>query len=293
MLSEHLGEPTVSPVYETEPVGGPEQDPFLNAVVVVDSDRSPIEVLDACQEIEQSRQRVRQVRWGPRTLDLDILATDGPPHADERLTIPHPRASTREFVLRPLVDVWPDAEVGDGLTAEQALDQVGDQGVDYLTDDWIPPVSPRKAHAFLAGQFAILVAVALALAYDGSLPEGVAEMSRVLGGAVAFVGVVMAFIASRRLGTPMTASPIPGPDSELVMTGPYRFARHPIYGGLILFLMGTALVLDSIAGLLVSAALIPYFMLKARYEERQLRLRFAGYLLYKQTVHRWLIPFVI
>lgn len=292
-LSEQFGDATVSPVYETEPVGGPEQDPFLNAVVEVEDDRGPLYVLDVCQEIEHARGRVRNERWGPRTLDLDILVSDAQPYRDERLTIPHPRVSEREFVLRPLCDVWPEVEVASGLSATEALHLVDDQGVDYLTDDWIPPVSHWKANALLAGQFAILVGVALALAYDGTLPEGDVTAGRVLGGAVAFVGIILAFVASRRLRGSMTASPMPRPDAELVIAGPYRFARHPIYGGLSLFLMGTALVLDSLAGFLVAATLIPYFIFKARYEERQLRLKFAGYLLYKQTVHRWLIPFVI
>lgn len=292
-LSEHFGEPTVSPVYETEPVGGPEQDPFLNAVVVVDVDRDVLEVLDVCQEIENARGRMRNERWGPRTLDLDILVSDGPPHLGERLTIPHPRASEREFVLRPLCDVWPEAEVASGLTATEALDRVDDQGVHYLTDDWVPPVSHWRANALLAGQFAILVGVALGMAYDGTLPEGDVNSGRILGGVVAFVGIIMAFVASRRLRGSMTASPMPRSDAELVIAGPYGFARHPIYGGLSLFLMGTALVLNSLVGFLLAAALIPYFIFKASYEERQLRLKFAGYLLYKQTVHRWLIPFVI
>jgi protein-S-isoprenylcysteine O-methyltransferase Ste14 len=69
--------------------------------------------------------------------------------------------------------------------------------------------------------------------------------------------------------------------------------RHPIYGGLSLFLMGTALVLESLVGLLVAAALVPYFMLKAGYEERQLRMRYAGYSAYRRAVPRRLIPFVI
>lgn len=292
-LTRRLGEPKVSSIYETEPVGGPEQDPYLNAAVVVETDVDALEVLDICQEIEQSQGRERKVRWGPRTLDLDIITSDRPGHHDERLTIPHPRAAEREFVLRPLDDVWPEAPVADGITAREALDRVGDQGVERLADDWIPPVSHWKANALLAGQFALFILVAVALAYDGTLPGDDVNPFRVGGGAVAFVGAVMAFVASRRLGGSLSASPLPTSEGELVIAGPYRFARHPIYGGVSLFLMGTALFLDSILGFLTSAALVPYFMFKARYEERQLRLRYAGYLLYKQTVHRWLIPFLI
>lgn len=292
-IGEHLDELAVSALYETAPVGGPDQDPFLNAIAVVETDLEPLEVLDLCQEIEQRHGRERKVRWGPRTLDLDLVATDGAQHSDDRLTLPHPRAAEREFVLRPLAEVWPDAAVADGLSAGEALARVSDQGVDRLTDDWIPPFSRWKANALLAGQFGLILGVALALAYDGSLPEGEVTVIRVLGGLVAFVGLVLAFLSSRRLGGSMRAGPLPHQGAELVTTGPYRFARHPIYGGLSLFMTGTALILDSVAGFLVAVALIPFFILKASYEERHLRMRFPGYLSYKQTVHRWLIPFVV
>lgn len=291
-LSDLLGPPLVSPLYETEPVGGPDQDPFLNAVVSVESALPALDVLAICQTIEEAQGRVREERWGPRTLDLDIVASDGPPHADDRLEIPHPRATEREFVLRPLAEVWPEAPVGEGLTAQQALDAVGDQGVDLLSSEWIPPVSSAKANALLAGQFALFVAVAVALAYQGSLPTGDAGLPVVVGVVMAMVGGALALVSSRRLGRAMTASPIPRPEGELVVTGPYRFARHPIYGGLCLFLMGASLALDSPVGLVIAAALVPYFLLKARYEERQLRMQYAGYLEYQRNVRRWLFPFV-
>lgn len=292
-LSQRLGGLEVSPLYETEPVGGPEQDPFLNAAAVVDSDLDPLHVLDICQEVESIHGRERGVRWGPRTLDVDLIASDGPALSSERLTIPHLRASEREFVLRPLVDVWPEAPVGEGLTAAAALDVVPDQGVDRLASEWLPPVSRWKSHTFLAAQFGLFLAVAVALAYDGTLPDGAVGFTRVIGAAVAFVGVVLAFVASRRLGPALAAPPIPRPGGELVTSGPYRLARHPIYGGITMFMVGTALIVDSPVGLAVSALLLPFFMLKARYEEKQLRMRYAGYLAYRQTVPRWLIPFVV
>jgi 2-amino-4-hydroxy-6-hydroxymethyldihydropteridine diphosphokinase len=291
-LGNELGELGVSPLYETEPVGGPAQDPYLNAVVVVETDRLALEILDVCQEIEDAHGRVREERWGPRTLDLDIVATDGPPHSDDRLDVPHQRAAEREFVLRPLADIWPEAPIGGGLTAREALSSTGGQGVDFLSDEWLPPVPRWKANALLAGQFALFVAVAVALAYDGTLPGDVSYLV-LFGGAMAMVGVVLALLASRSLGRSMTATPIPKPEGELVVAGPYRYARHPIYGGLCLFFMGTALVLDSLLAFLFAAALIPYFLFKARYEERQLRMQYAGYLEYKRTVRRWLIPLVV
>lgn len=281
----------VSSIYETAPVGGPDQDPFLNAVVVVATDQAPLEVLDLCQEIESRQGRERKVRWGPRTLDLDIVAASEP-HRDDRLSIPHPRAAEREFVLRPLREVWPEASVEEGATAAEALSGIDDQGVDRLATDWIPPISRWKGWALVAGQFVVVLAIAVALAYDGTLPEGEGAITRAAGAALAFVGMIFAFVASRRIGLP-TASPLPRPESHLVVSGPYRYARHPIYGGLTLFMMGTALVLDSLVGFAVAATLIPYFLLKASYEERHLRMHFSGYRAYKETVPRWLIPFVI
>lgn len=98
----------VSPVYETAPVGGPEQDNFLNLVVQLDTELTPTQLLGVCHRIESSAERVRDVRWGPRTLDIDIIWMDGVTMDDERLTIPHPRWKERRFVLAPLRDLAPD-----------------------------------------------------------------------------------------------------------------------------------------------------------------------------------------
>ena len=98
----------VSPVYETAPVGGPEQDNFLNLVVQLDTELTPTQLLGVCHLIESSAERVRDVRWGPRTLDIDIIWMDEVTMDDERLTIPHPRWKERRFVLAPLRDLAPD-----------------------------------------------------------------------------------------------------------------------------------------------------------------------------------------
>ncbi len=98
----------VSPVYETAPVGGPEQDNFLNLVVQLDTELTPTQLLGVCHRIESSAERVRDVRWGPRTLDIDIIWMDGVQMDEERLTIPHPRWKERRFVLAPLRDLAPD-----------------------------------------------------------------------------------------------------------------------------------------------------------------------------------------
>ena len=98
----------VSTVYETAPVGGPDQGPYLNCVVRLQTDLSPKALLELCRGLEVEAGRVRRVRWGPRTLDVDILWVDGESVDEEDLTVPHPRMYERAFVLIPLRDVAPD-----------------------------------------------------------------------------------------------------------------------------------------------------------------------------------------
>jgi 2-amino-4-hydroxy-6-hydroxymethyldihydropteridine diphosphokinase len=100
----------VSSTYETAPVGGIEQPDFLNCVVFVDTS-DPEEALAAAHLAEDTRGRLRGVRWGPRTLDVDVIDVDGQVRDDPRLTLPHPRAFEREFVLRPWLELDPDAVV--------------------------------------------------------------------------------------------------------------------------------------------------------------------------------------
>ena len=99
----------VSPVYETVPVGGPPQPDYLNAVVLADVTIPSRELLDELHEIEAAFDRIRVVRWGPRTLDIDIITVGGERSDDPDLTLPHPRAHERAFVLAPWHDVDPDA----------------------------------------------------------------------------------------------------------------------------------------------------------------------------------------
>jgi 2-amino-4-hydroxy-6-hydroxymethyldihydropteridine diphosphokinase len=101
----------VSAVFETSPVGGPDQPDYLNAVLLASSDLPAAVILSRCQAAEQARGRERRVRWGPRTLDIDIIACGGEISADPLLTLPHPRAHERAFVLVPWHDVDPDASL--------------------------------------------------------------------------------------------------------------------------------------------------------------------------------------
>ncbi|MGB3770138.1 MAG: 2-amino-4-hydroxy-6-hydroxymethyldihydropteridine diphosphokinase [Rhodococcus sp. (in: high G+C Gram-positive bacteria)] len=104
----------VSSLYATAPWGGVDQQDFLNAVVVVDDpDVDCWGWLFAIQEIERAAHRTRLVRWGPRTVDVDVIVCDGIRSDDPDLTLPHPRAGMRAFVLAPWLDVQPDATLGD------------------------------------------------------------------------------------------------------------------------------------------------------------------------------------
>jgi len=115
----------VSRVYETGPVGGPEQGPYLNALAVLETDRDPYELLDLLMTTEERLGRVRGEHWGPRTADLDLILYDGPPLSSPELTVPHPRARERAFVLVPLADADPFASFPDGETAVEALARLG------------------------------------------------------------------------------------------------------------------------------------------------------------------------
>lgn len=111
----------ISPVAETQPVGGPDQPTYLNAVVTADVRLSPHALLDAIHEIEADHGRVRIERWGPRTLDIDIIDFGGTLLSDPDLILPHPRAGERAFVLQPWRLLEPDAVLpGAGKVADLA-----------------------------------------------------------------------------------------------------------------------------------------------------------------------------
>lgn len=99
----------VSPVYETEPVGGPDgQGPYLNCVVELSTADGPRQLLERCRALEAAAGRVRTVRHGPRTLDADVVWVEGAEVDDPDLCVPHPRMWERRFVLAPLADLAPD-----------------------------------------------------------------------------------------------------------------------------------------------------------------------------------------
>ncbi len=98
----------ISNVYETAPVGGPQQDPYLNMVAELHTTICGLEILAICQSLENVAQRERHVHWGARTLDVDVLWIDGETHSLPQLVVPHPRMFERSFVLVPLSDLATD-----------------------------------------------------------------------------------------------------------------------------------------------------------------------------------------
>lgn len=119
----------VSPVYETAPWGPVPQDDYLNAVLVAaDPSATPRDWLDRARAAEQAAGRTRDIRWGARTLDVDVIAVDEVVSDDPELTLPHPRAAERAFVLIPWLAAEPDAMLGArpvaSLVAELADDEV-------------------------------------------------------------------------------------------------------------------------------------------------------------------------
>jgi 2-amino-4-hydroxy-6-hydroxymethyldihydropteridine diphosphokinase len=108
----------VSPLYETAPVGGPEgQGPYLNVVVALLTGDTPRRLLERCRALEAAAGRVRTVRWGPRTLDADVLWVQGCEVDEPDLTVPHPRLWERRFVVQPLADLAPDLVTSEQLRA--------------------------------------------------------------------------------------------------------------------------------------------------------------------------------
>ena len=108
----------VSGLWRTAPVGGPEQPDYLNAVVILTTAMPPLTLLQELQRIENRHGRVRTQHWGPRCLDLDIIDVEGVASANPRLTLPHPRAAQRRFVLEPWHAIDPEARIANMRIAD-------------------------------------------------------------------------------------------------------------------------------------------------------------------------------
>jgi 2-amino-4-hydroxy-6-hydroxymethyldihydropteridine diphosphokinase len=118
-----------SPLYRSAPVGPGEQPDYINATALLETSLTPLALLDALQAIEQSHERVRIEHWGPRTLDLDILLLDQQTIDSERLRVPHPYLTQRNFVLYPLADIAPELLLPDGTSLQQLIAQCPRDGL--------------------------------------------------------------------------------------------------------------------------------------------------------------------
>ena len=125
---------SVSGVYETDPVGGPRQPDYLNAVVVAQGPHSPRTLLERALAVEDAFDRVRAMRWGPRTLDVDVVAVGDLVVAETDLSVPHPRAAERAFVLVPWQDADPEAVLPGAGRVADLLARVDRSGVRHRRD---------------------------------------------------------------------------------------------------------------------------------------------------------------
>ncbi|MAA99517.1 MAG: 2-amino-4-hydroxy-6-hydroxymethyldihydropteridine diphosphokinase [Stappia sp.] len=121
--------------YRTPPWGPVPQDDYRNACVVIETDLAPADLLARCLEVEKELGRVRDVRWGPRTIDIDLLLYGEAKVDEEGLTVPHPRMGERAFVLVPLAEIWPEAPIGDGRSVREALATCAGRDEIMLLDD--------------------------------------------------------------------------------------------------------------------------------------------------------------
>lgn len=144
-----------SPFYETAPVGGPDQGPYLNAAVAIDTNLSARALLDECLRIESEHGRERRERWGPRTLDIDILLFGAETIDEDGLKVPHPRLHERRFVIEPLLAVWPEATMPDGTPVADFLPDVMNQEVRV--------VAPARQRALAVAAIGFTAAAALGL----------------------------------------------------------------------------------------------------------------------------------
>ena len=127
----------LSPLYETAPVGPVEQESFYNAVAVVETDLGPQELMSRLLAIEKQLGRVRGPRWGPRTIDLDLILHGDSVVRSLEVSVPHPRYRERRFVLEPLVAAWPGARDPDGTHLFDLLEGVADQDLTRIGDrEW-------------------------------------------------------------------------------------------------------------------------------------------------------------
>ena len=288
---------SLSALYETAPMGGPEQPAFYNAVAVLDTDLAAGDLLAALHLIEADFDRVRDVRWGPRTLDLDLILHGDDVVASDSLVVPHPRYRSRRFVLEPLLDAWPEARDPDGTALAAIVGEVSDQELEQLRGlGWVGDPLPGSVLAgrggvWVVGQLALLALfLAVVIIWDDQLPWTWLE---VIGGAVASLGVVQMIASFSPLGRQATPYPEPAVGGRLVGRGIYGLARHPMYGAVLMIALGLALIFRSAAAVIVWPLLAWFFVVKTGHEERRLVAAYPGYVRYRERVRNRFVPWLV
>ena len=286
-LSRSFPLTAVSSLYLTAPVGGPTQGDYLNAVVLIDSDQPPLEIFAQLQGIEAAAGRLRQERFGPRTLDLDLVAMEGVTRAGADLELPHPRSHQRRFVVEPLTEIWPEAPLSGGPAASLLRTLRGQQVVRLASQWQTDPLSfVDHGSVWVAGQFALLTVIATLVFLTGTWPPAGWSWLGLIP-----VGVSLWLIGSgaKELGAAFTPNPTPR-HAVLVETGVYRIVRHPIYMGILLGAMGAVILWRTWWALLAVVVLAALFWFKARFEERRLRVIYPGYEAYAERVTSTILP---
>ena len=320
---------SVSSLYETAPIGGPEQEAFYNAVVVLETNLEPRPLLDQLHRIEAEAGRVREVRWGPRRLDLDLILYGKQRAEGGGMVVPHPRYRERRFVLEPLIESWPDAQTPEGIAVSGLLPGVIDQMVTSLGGWWPEPTEGQsrlelgldvpRDHAdsrskdpvpddrqerevaatfaarggwWVIGQAGVGLLVVIAVfAFDGTIEAG--QWLSWLGAGLVVAGAILATLGLLHLGVSLTPYPEPLEVGNLVHGGVYRHVRHPVYGGLALGMVGLALYQLSWIGLIAAVGGVFFFWLKAGLEERRLLAKYPGYDDYRARTRARLIPWIV
>lgn len=211
----------VSPLARTAAVGGPDQPDFLNAVVLARTTLAPREVLRACQGIENAHGRERHERWGPRTLDVDVIVYGSVLAVTDDLELPHPRAHQRAFVLQPWAQADPEAVLpglGGGPVAALAATAPDRDGVRWLALDWLTDPIPTTAPTREAGR-----AAAHAGGHTIPLHPAAPPVANGAAGALGLPG------PGATPGARTTPGP-PGTEGWIVTTGPTGTAATPVVG---------------------------------------------------------------
>ena len=280
----------VSSLYETAPIGGPEQSSFYNAVVLVDTMLGPEDLVAALHQIEATFDRTREVRWGPRTLDLDLILYGDVQIETDTLIVPHPRYRERRFVLEPLLEVWGEAVDPDGTVLEGQRRAVADQEIVKLDEShWnASSPSPGRGGGWVLGQILVLgVVFAITIATAGQIEVA---MFDVAGGVLAAIGGIVLVVALTDLGRMTTPFPEPIGAGGLVGSGVYGVVRHPMYVAVMLIALGLAGFAGSSGGVAAWPALVAFFVAKAAHEEKRLGAVYPGYEAYRQRVRGRFVP---